>query len=137
MASVVLGFDFGLSKIGVAVGQCITQSASPVAILKAQKGVPNWQDIEKLIHEWGADALIVGLPLNMDGSDQFITTKARAFGEALKKRFQLPIYYSDERLTTVAAREAMHQSLKGQARFAHPDSVSAKLIVESWMNQKG
>lgn len=133
--NVVLGFDFGLKRIGVAVGQAITQSANPLTVLNAKNGVPNWNDIKKLIDEWGADALIVGLPLNMDGTEQFITQKAREFAAGLKKHFQLPLYFSDERLTTVAAREEMHATLKGAARFDKADSVSAKLIVESWFNK--
>lgn len=132
---VVLGFDFGLSKIGVAVGQLITQSANPLAILKASRGVPEWHRIQMLIEEWGVDALIVGLPLNMDGTEQPISQKARHFGEALKNRFHLPVYFCDERLTTIAARDEMHATIKGRARFENPDSVSAKLIVESWMGK--
>lgn len=129
---VVLGFDFGLRRIGVAVGQTITQSARPLTILNAKQGTPDWHEIKKLILEWGANALIVGLPLNMDGTEQPITERARAFGQQLQAHFQLPIYFVDERLTTVAAREEMHSQLKGAARFDHADSVSAKLIVESW-----
>jgi len=132
---VVLGFDFGFKKIGVAIGQTITRSANPLTILKANRGTPDWSEIKKLITEWGVDALIVGLPLNMDGTEQPITKQARAFGEQLKKQFQLPVYFVDERLTTVAAKNEMHSTLKGADRFEHADSVSAKLIVESWMGK--
>ena len=134
--SVVLGFDFGLRKIGVAVGQSITKSATPITILKAKKGVPDWLLIEKLIDEWAADALIVGLPLNMDGTEQSITQHAKNFGNTLKTRFHLPIYFVDERLTTVAARDEMHTQKKGAARFELADSVSAQLIVESWVRDQ-
>lgn len=132
--NVILGFDFGLKRIGVAVGQMITQSANPLPILNANRGVPNWIEIKKLIIEWGADTLIVGLPLNMDGTQQPITKQARLFGEQLEKHFHLPVIFVDERLTTVAAREQMHSTLKGAARFDRADSMSAKLIIESWMN---
>ncbi len=134
MHKIVLGFDFGLKNIGVAIGQVVTKSANPLVVLKANRGLPNWHDIKKLIDEWGVDALIVGLPLNMNGSEQPITHKARAFADALKTRFDLPVYLTDERLTTIAAKEEMHARLKGSARFARADRVSAKLIVESWMN---
>jgi len=92
-----------------------------------------------LIAEWRADALIVGLPLNMDGSSQPIAKKAKQFGEQLRTRFQLPVFWVDERLTTIAAREKMHRERQGKKRFEKADSVSAQLIVESWMtdnNQK-
>ncbi|MCX7121575.1 MAG: Holliday junction resolvase RuvX [Gammaproteobacteria bacterium] len=131
---IILGFDFGLKNIGVAVGQTITQSANPLAVLKAKNGAPHWDDIKKLIIEWGVDALVVGLPIRMDGTDQPITHRARAFAVLLQKHFQLPVYFSDERLTTVAAKEMMHATVKGAARFDRADSMSAKLIVESWMN---
>ena len=134
--AVVLGFDFGLSKIGVAVGQCVTKTARPLTILKAKKGIPNWENVSALINEWHADALIVGLPLNMDGSPQPITERAKSFGQDPSDRFKLPVHFIDERLTTIAAKELMHATLSGKARFAKADSVSAQLIVESWLGSQ-
>lgn len=136
VVSVVLGFDFGLKRIGVAVGQKVTQSANPLTILNANQGVPDWSIIKKLINEWGVDALIVGLPLNMDGAEQPITARARKFGDQLMQKFALPVYFVDERLTTIAARAQMHHEIKGQARFGAADSMSAKLIVESWLQSQ-
>lgn len=133
---VVLGFDFGTKKIGVAVGQSITQTARPIAILKAKNGVPDWQKINTLITEWGVSAFIVGLPLNMDGTEQPITKLAKKFGQTLKTRFDLPVFFTDERLTTVAARDHMHSTVKGQDRFGPVDGVSAQLIVESWLSSQ-
>lgn len=133
---VVLGFDFGLKKIGVAIGQCVTQSANPLTILKANNGVPQWNEISALIDEWCADALIVGLPLNMDGTEQAITKRAKQFGNQLVAQFHLPVFFVDERLTTIAAKDHMHTTIKGQARFAAADSISAKLIVESWFSSQ-
>lgn len=133
MHNIVLGFDFGLRRIGVAVGQKITCSAHPLDILNAENGTPKWQDIDNLIKEWGVDALIVGLPFNMDKTEQPLTNKAREFGYALEKRFHLPVFFVDERLTTIEAKAQMHATKKKQARFAKADSVAAKLIIESWM----
>lgn len=130
----ILGFDFGFKRIGVAVGQAITGSASPLTILAANRGVPDWRNVQKLIEEWGAEALIVGLPLNMDGTEQPVTKQAREFGAGLQKHCHMPVFFVDERLTTVAAREAMHAQFKGAARFDRADSMSAKLIVESWLD---
>lgn len=131
---IILGFDFGLKRIGVAVGQSITQSANPIKVLSAKNGVPNWVEIKKIIAEWGVDTLVVGLPLNMDATEQPITQRARDFGAQLEAQFHLPVFFVDERLTTVAARDEMHTKLKGTARFDHADSMSAKLIVESYFN---
>lgn len=135
MHKVVLGFDFGLKRIGVAVGQTITKTANPLTILKANHGVPEWRLIKELIREWAVDALLVGFPLNMDGTEQKITTLARHFGSELEKQFKLPVYFVDERLTTIAAKDEMHARIKGAARFEAADSVSAKLIVESWLTR--
>lgn len=130
---VVLGFDFGLKRIGVAVGQCVTNSASPLTILTAHDGVPQWSQIAELIEEWGVDGCVVGLPINMDKTEQPLTQRARQFGEQLTDHFDLPVYFVDERLTTIAAKAQMHAVYKGKMRFKKPDSISAKLIVESWM----
>ena len=130
---VVLGFDFGMRHIGVAVGQCITQTASPVTALKAQDGIPNWDHIRTLIDEWAADGLIVGVPYNMDGSDQPITLAARKFARRLQAHFQLPIYYVDERLTTFAANQLLTGRGKLAGKTEHADSIAAKIIVESWL----
>lgn len=132
--SVILGFDFGLKRIGVAVGQTITNTAHALTILNADHGVPNWDEIKKLIDEWGADAVVVGLPLTMNKTEQPITQQARAFGSQLQSHFDLPLYFVDERLTTIAARDEMHTTIKGKARFGAADGVSAKLIVESWLS---
>jgi len=136
MANIILGFDFGLKRIGVAVGQQVTQSAQPLDILKADNGVPDWAMIATLITEWGADALVVGLPFNMDRTEQPLTNRAREFGYALEKHFRLPIFFVDERLTTIAAKAEMHEKEIGDNHFYKADSIAAKLIVESWMRDQ-
>ena len=65
----VLGFDYGTKSIGIAIGQAITGSANPLMSIKAVDGIPNWDDIGKLIQEWQPDLVVVGLPLNMDGTE--------------------------------------------------------------------
>ena len=136
MPNRVMGFDFGLKRIGIAIGQCVTQTANPLTILKAKNGTPEWSQIEKLLSEWAIDACVVGLPLNMDGSEQPITHHAKQFGHLLTKKFHLPVYFVDERLTTIAAKDRMHSTLKGQERFDPADSVSAQMILESWLRSQ-
>ena len=137
--STVLGFDFGTKSIGVAVGQSITGSANPLTSIKAVDGIPNWDDIGKLINEWKPDLLVVGLPLNMDGTEQEMTQRARKFGNRLNGRFGIKIATVDERLTTADAKARLFELggfkalTKGQV-----DAVSAVLIVESYFeNQYG
>lgn len=132
----VLGFDFGMKRIGVAVGQTITCSANPLMTLAAKQGKPDWRAITELIDTWRPDALVVGLPFNMDGSSQFITRVAAHFADQLKKRYPLRVYQMDERLTTVAARAAVFDMGGYKALQAGQiDSVAAKLILEAWLKQ--
>ena len=85
--NVILGFDFGLKRIGVAVGQTVTHSARGLTVLQAQDGKANDNEIAQLIQQWQPDALLVGIPLNMDGTEQSITHRARQFANELEKKF--------------------------------------------------
>ncbi|WP_127346533.1 Holliday junction resolvase RuvX [Pseudidiomarina mangrovi] len=134
--SQILGFDFGTFSIGVAVGQRITGTASPLAALRAKDGQPNWDDVSKLISTWQPKELVVGLPLNMDGSEQPLTDMARKFANRLHGRFGLPVHLQDERLTTVAAKE----SLFSRGGFKNlqkekVDSAAAQLILEDYLSR--
>lgn len=130
----VLGFDFGMKHIGVAVGQTITHSASPLTTLKAKDGIPDWETIAKLISTWNPQALIIGIPLNMDGTEQPITAAAKKFSNRLHGRFKLPVYPVDERLTTAEAKQQLFDAAGYRALDkAAIDSYAAKLIVESWL----
>ncbi|MCG9711282.1 Holliday junction resolvase RuvX [Shewanella insulae] len=129
----VLGFDFGTKSIGVAVGQQITGSATPLASLKANDGIPRWEEIEALIKEWKPDLIVVGLPLNMDGTEQEMTQRARKFANRISGRFGVKTATQDERLTTADAKARLFEMggykalSKGQV-----DSMSAVLIIESY-----
>lgn len=131
----VLGFDFGSKSIGVAIGQTTTKSASPLTAL-ANQPPKLWQQIAALIQEWQPDALIVGLPLNMDGSQQHITQAAKKFGATLSQKFSLPVYYADERLSTTSAKEILFQQ-GGYKKLskAKIDSTAAALIVSAWLEE--
>lgn len=133
----VLGFDFGMKNIGVALGQSLTGTARPVATLQAQDGAPQWQEIQALINDWQPQLLLVGLPLHMDGSEQMLTKAARRFGNRLHGRFKLPVEWVDERLTSFEAE--MHLSdLKpvDTNDKLSIDSVSAQLIVQQYFKQQ-
>ncbi|WP_434950885.1 Holliday junction resolvase RuvX [Shewanella sp. HL-SH4] len=135
----ILGFDYGTKSIGIAIGQAITASASPLMSIKAVDGIPNWDDIGKLITEWQPDLVVVGLPLNMDGTEQEMTQRARKFANRINGRFGIKVATQDERLTTADAKARLFEFggfkalSKGQI-----DAVSAVLIVESYFeNQFG
>lgn len=133
----IIAFDFGLARIGVAVGQSITQTASPLDTLKAKDGKPNWQTIELLIKQWQPSLLLVGEPFNMDGTEQPITLRARKFANQLHGRLGLPVKMVDERLTSTAAREELFE-LGGYKKLKRSkvDSIAAVLILESWFERK-
>lgn len=134
--SCILSFDFGTKSIGIAVGQKITSSASPVKSIKAHDGQPNWDTVEAIINEWKPSLLVIGLPLNMDGSEQPMTLKAKKFANQLHGRFGLPIHLQDERLTTTDARTRLFE-LGGYKALKKDqvDAISAVLILESYFEQ--
>ena len=138
MTGCALGFDFGMRCIGVASGNRISQSARPLAALTAHAGQPDWQRIDALLAQWQPDALVVGLPLTLDGGEQAITRRARAFADALARRSGLPVEMTDERHTSQeAARRFAAQRASGSARrkdAANIDSLAAAVILESWLN---
>lgn len=136
MAYTVLAFDFGTASIGCAVGQSITATAQGLPAFKAQDGIPDWVQIERVINEWQPRFLVVGLPLNMDGTEQPLTQRAKKFANRLNGRFNLPVQLQDERLTTVSARSEIFERGGYRAlKKGKVDSISACLILESWFEE--
>lgn len=132
-----LGFDFGMKNIGVAVGQELTHTANPLTVIKAREGIPNWDQIQALIDEWQPQQLIVGLPFNMDGTEQEMTQAARRFGNRLNGRFHLPVEWQDERLSTFETLDQLGIQSKMQSNNREDvDRISAQLILQSWLNQQ-
>jgi putative Holliday junction resolvase len=131
----VLGFDFGLRRIGLAAGQCITKTATPLPALIAKEGVPNWQEVAKFIQEWRPQALLVGIPLLMDDKEQPLTHQARKFAQSLAQ-FNLPVFEVDERLSTREARSRLSEINDFKVmNHKKVDSMAACIIVETWLNQ--
>src|SRR3990167_8000685 len=133
LPTILLGFDFGTKRVGIAIGQTVTKTARPLETIAVKDGEPNWNVITKLIQKWQPDALVVGIPLNMDGTDQLIGTQARAFVKTLSDKYGLPVYEMDERLTTQAAREQLFTEGGFKAlQDGQVDAVAAQLIIENW-----
>ncbi len=131
----VLGFDFGLKRIGIATGQTITNTASPLTTIQSVNDKPDWDSIEKHIKQWKPDALIVGLPTMLDGSETEITRAAKKFSRELQQRFSLPVYLVDENLSSYAAEEQLKQDMKISKHNKHEiDKMAAAIIVQSWLN---
>lgn len=136
--SPLLGFDYGLKRIGVAVGQLLTGTASPLAAISARDGKPDWEAIAALIDEWQPSALIVGLPYNADGSRQAITDRAEKFMRQLEGRFGLTVHAVDERYSSRQAEErlktARREGRRGRIRKEDIDSAAACILLENWLN---
>lgn len=133
----LIGFDFGKRYIGVAVGQELTGSASPLGAIKANDGIPNWAELEKFVKEWQPHLIVVGLPLNMDGTEQQLTLDAKKFGNRVKGRFGIDVVFQDERLTTADAKEQLFS--RGGYKNLKKDNIdaeSARLIIESFFEQQ-
>ncbi len=133
----LLGFDFGLRRIGVAVGQECTRTATALTTLQCPNQQPAWHRIEELIQEWQPDALVIGVPLHMDGQEQALTTYARQFGMQLAQRFGLPVHEVDERLSSYEAEEIMKQREPlGRKNKSRIDQLAASIILQDWFNQQ-
>ena len=134
MIKTLLAFDYGTKNIGVATGQTITSSANSLAPLKARDGVPDWQQIEKLLAEWRPDLVLVGLPLNMDDSESELSARARKFANRIHGRFGVAVELVDERLSSFEAKGEVMRS-GGSRDYKHNpvDSIAARLILEGWL----
>ncbi len=128
----VLGFDYGTVWIGVAAGQTVTAQASPLSAIKSKKRRPDWAAIKSLIKTWQPQKLIVGLPTQLDGSDDEMTESSKKFSRQLQGRFNIDTELVDERLTT---REAYDIAIESGEFKSKPeiDSIAAVLITESWL----
>lgn len=129
--STLLAFDYGTQKIGVANGNSLLGTASPLTALTCKNTQPNWDEIAALISEWQPDTLVVGLPLNMDGSESESSQRARKFARRLQGRFGKKVYMVDERLSTREARERTGI----QAADKRVDSMAAVIIAEGFLNE--
>ena len=129
----VLAFDFGTRRIGVAVGNELLKSARELTPLPARDGIPDWNQLARLVEEWEPDLFVVGLPLNMDGSESAMSTRARKFGNRLHGRYGKPCQMVDERGTTGEAKQIAHAAgHRGNYRKDSVDGIAAVLILEGW-----
>lgn len=133
----IIGFDYGARRIGIAVGNAISNSARALDVLANGERGPDWQRLDALLREWRPDALLVGLPLMLDDSEQIASRAARAFAEQLGQRYRLPVQLVDERHSSQeAAQRFAARRAGGAAKRKHAaalDAVAAEIIVERWL----
>jgi putative Holliday junction resolvase len=126
----ILAFDFGTQYIGVAVGQTITKTSSPLIVINvAREGKEIWKTISNLIDEWKPDQLLVGKPLNMDGTTSDMMKKVDPFFQKLQKISNIPCELVDERLTSFEAKQLMQKDSKDD----RIDDLAAKIFLDNWI----
>ena len=126
----ILAFDFGTQFIGVAVGQTITKTSSPLIVIDvARDGEEIWTTISNLIDEWKPDQLLVGKPLNMDGTPSDMMKKVDPFFQKLQKVSNIPCELVDERLTSFEAKQLMQKDSKDY----RIDDLAAKIFLDNWI----
>jgi putative Holliday junction resolvase len=134
----ILGFDYGARRIGVAVGNGLTRSARALEVVTNGSQGPDWQRRDLLLREWRPEALLIGLPLTMDGAEQQNSRAARAFAAALGDRYGLAVHLVDERLSShEAARRFADRRARGETRRKHAqalDAIAAEIIIETWLS---
>ena len=126
----ILSFDFGTKKIGVAVGQTKTRTSSPLEVIFNKNNVTNWSKIHSIVEEWRPELILVGKPLNMDGTDSDIMKTVNIFFEKLNKITNIPCEYVDERLTSFEARQNLLE-IKTDLVDAH----AAKILIDHWLSE--
>jgi putative holliday junction resolvase len=133
----LLGFDFGTRKIGIAVGQTVTRSATPLKTLRNRGEQPDWVGIESLVREWHPDAAVVGLPYHMDDREADWAPRVQRFARQIQGRFGLPVHLIDERLTSVEAHRQLATRLGTKAPDRNAvDALAAALILETWLRDQ-
>lgn len=130
-AKTLLGFDYGRKRIGVAVGQPLTATATALTTVRARDGKPDWEAIGRLLAEWKPDALVVGIPYHMDGSEQDMTHQAQRFCRQLEGRYGLPVHRAEERLSSYVVESGRRTKTDRQA----VDPLAAQVILQDWLQQ--
>lgn len=125
----IIAFDYGEKKIGVAVGQTSTNTSSPLQIIFNKDNNTNWTSISSLLDEWKPDLILLGKPLNMNGSDSEIMKKVDKFYKELKSIYDADIEFVDERLTTFEAREILKDE-----KHDNVDAHAAKILIDNWFD---
>ncbi|MBT7275546.1 MAG: Holliday junction resolvase RuvX [Woeseiaceae bacterium] len=138
MKDIILALDFGLRRIGCAIGQNITGTANPIGMLSNSNNGPDWIMLEKYIDEWKPSILVVGLPLHEDGTPSLICNDIRKFISKLEK-FNIPIETIDEQYTSIEAKEILKKErqlgLRGKIKKETIDATAATLIAKRWLNK--
>lgn len=136
----VMGLDFGISKMGIALGNTLTQTATPLMQFKMDNGKPNWDDLLKLVEEWQVATIVIGLPLNMDGTESELGNRAKKFARRLNHQLEMakipcPIVLADERLTSREAKNLAWEYGLIKKETDPIDSIASAIMLGSWLRE--
>ena len=131
-AQTLLGFDFGLKRIGVAIGNTVTGAARPLGTVQSEANATRFAAIAVWIDKWQPDALVVGKPLDVEGRVTEMTVRAERFGRQLAGRFGLPVKFADERFSSAVSEDALKP---GRADKAKIDAAAAAVILQAWLDE--
>jgi len=125
----VLGIDFGEARLGIAVGNTATATATPLSVVACRRGRPDWAAIEALVREWQPERIVLGLPSTAGGEAHPLAARIARFARSLEGRYRLPVSTIDERLSSFEAGQRA-------AHGAGDDALAAMVILETWLNEQ-
>ena len=132
----LIGIDYGKSRIGVASGQMITKTATPLATIIAKNGRPNWQELDAIIAKWHPNAIIIGLPIDTKDEETQMTKDARAFASVIEDRYHKSVHLINEAFSTREARWRLEEAQNKSNRHLKVDAYAACVILETWINDQ-
>ena len=135
MEGTLLAFDFGVRRIGVAVGESSTRIASPLGAIESEANEIRFREIGKLVDEWQPAGFIVGRPKHADGSEHAIAKLAEKFGRRLSVRYALPVIFVDETLSSATAEASLRGVRTRAKRRSDVDALAATIILQSYLDQ--
>jgi len=136
--SVLIGFDYGTKKMGVAIAQCITKTATPLNVLKIKNETPNWEQLDQIVSDYKPDLAIIGYPGKNNKQTSLLADKIEKFGSAIEKHYKMPTILFDEAYSTTIARQELRDlrrdgTLSRRIKRGQVDSMAAKIILEQWL----
>ena len=136
--SVLIGFDYGTKKMGVAIAQCITKTATPLSVLKIKNETPNWEQLDQIVNDYKPDIAIIGYPGKNNKKTSLLAEKIEKFRSAIEKQYKMPTILFDETYSTTIARQELRDlrrdgTLIRRIKRGQVDSMAAKIILEQWL----
>lgn len=142
VAQIILAFDYGTRRLGVASGNTLTRTAQALTTLDCPAGNPPWEALDRVMREYRPAQLVVGLPYNMDGTATLLTEASRGFARDLQVRYALPVALVDERLSSREAEAQLrdaraHGFKRHRTTRADVDMIAARILLERWFEEPG